>query len=354
MAMRAWVASTSMQRLPGLVLSVLVALAALSLHGLLPESLGVSIGAVLLAVVLGLLVGNLFPIAEGFSPGIRYSFGTLLRLAIVLLGASLSLQSIAAIGLKALSMVVLLMLLALGMAHFVGHLLGVPAKLATLLGVGVSVCGNTAISAAGPAIGASDRDLTVAIATNTLFGTLAVFLYPILGHACGFDDATFGTWAGSAVNDTSQVVATGFAYSETAGQVATTVKLTRNALMAFVIVGMTFVHRSEATRSLPFWTMLRKSVPMFVLGFLGLALLNSLGAIDWISARLHRPIGDDLHALAKFLTVVALAGVGLATKIATMRQTGLRPVLLGFVTTLAVSLCSLGLIQLLGPAQLGG
>lgn len=338
-----------MQRLPGLALSLLVALAALGLHRLLPERLGVSLGAVLLAVVLGLLAGNLLPLPAALTPGIRCAFGPVLRLAIVLLGASLSLQSVAATGLKALSMVVLLMVLALATAHLMGRLLGVPGKLATLLGVGAAVCGNTAIAATGPAIGASDRDITVAIATNTLFGTIAVFLYPILGHAFGFDDAVFGTWAGSAVNDTSQVVATGFAYSEAAGHVATTVKLTRNALMAFVIVGMTFAHRSEAARALPFWAMLRQSVPLFVLGFLALALLNSLGFIAWLGERAGRNVGADLQAAAKFLTVVALAGVGLATKFSMMRQTGMRPVLLGLATALTVSLSSLGLIRLLGP-----
>ena len=343
-----------MQRLPGLALAVLVALAALGLHELLPARLGVVVGAVLIAVLLGLLFGNLLQLPATLTLGVRYAFGPLLRLAIVLLGASLSLQAVAATGLKALSMVVLLMALALATAHAVGRLLGVPGKLATLLGVGAAVCGNTAISATGPAIGASDRDLSVAIATNTLFGTIAVFLYPILGRALGFDDAVFGTWAGSAVNDTSQVVATGFAYSEAAGHVATTVKLTRNALMVFVIVGMTFVHRNEAARQLPFWPMLRQSIPLFVLGFLALALLNTLGFVDWLGAQAHRDLGADLAAAAKFLTVVALAGVGLATKFALMRQTGLRPVLLGLVTALVVSLSSLALIQFLGPAQVGG
>jgi uncharacterized integral membrane protein (TIGR00698 family) len=339
-----------MQRLPGLALSLLVALAALGLHRLLPDAPAAAVGPVLLAVLLGLLVGNLLPQPAALTPGIHCAFGTLLRAAIVLLGASLSLQSIAATGLQALMMVVLLMALALAVAHVVGRLLGVPGKLATLLGVGAAVCGNTAISATGPVIGASDRDLSLAIATNTLFGTLAVFLYPIVGHALGFDDATFGTWAGSAVNDTSQVVATGFAYSEEAGRVATTVKLTRNALMVFVIVGMAFAYRSEATRHLPFWPMVRRSVPTFVLGFLAMALLNTLGGVAWLGERLHRPLAADLQAAAKFLTIVALAGVGLATKFAMLRQTGFRPVLLGLTTALAVSLGSLALIHLLGPA----
>ena len=339
-----------MQRLPGIVLALLVAIAALGVHRLLPAQIGAPLGPVLLAVLLGLLVGNLFPLSEIFAPGLRFAFGALLRCAIVLLGATLSLQAVAAIGSKALLMVVLLMLFALGLAQLLGRLLGVPPKLATLLGVGTAVCGNTAISATAPAIGASDRDLTVAIATNTLFGTLAVFFYPLLGRALGFDEASFGTWAGSAVNDTSQVVATGFAYGETAGRIATTVKLTRNALMVFVIVGVSSAHRGEAVRGMPFWSMLRRSIPGFVFGFLALALLNSLGVLEWLSARMQRRIDADLHALAKFLTLVALAGVGLATRLSLLRQTGLRPVLLGLATAVAVSVGSLLLIRLFGPA----
>lgn len=339
-----------MKRLPGLALTLLVALCALGLHGLLPERIGAAVGAVLLAVLLGLLLGNLLPLPATFDAGIRFAFGPLLRLAIVLLGAALPLQAVAGIGAKALVLVVALMTAALAVAHALGRALGVPRELATLLGVGTAVCGNTAISAAAPVIGASDRDLTVAIATNTLFGTLAVFLYPILGRALGFDDATFGTWAGSAVNDTSQVVATGFAYGEEAGRIATTVKLTRNALMAFVIVAVAFLHRTGETRGLPFGAMLRRSVPGFVFGFLALSLARTLGALDWLGERVGRPLADDLPAAAKFLTVVALAGVGLATRIEAMRRTGPRPVILGLVTAAAVSAASLLLIRALGPA----
>lgn len=345
--MENWIA-----RIPGLSIALLVALLAQWFHALLPGSIGQSVGSVLIAVLLGLAVGNAVRLPSASASGIRFAFGPLLRLAIVLLGASLSLRAVASIGVKAVSMVVVLMLIALAVAQLLGRLLGISPKLASLLGVGTAVCGNTAISATAPVIGAEDKDISLAIATNTLFGTIAVFLYPILGRAFGFDDALFGTWAGSAVNDTSQVVATGFAYSETAGRVATTVKLTRNALMVFVIVGMSFAHRDPAARELPFWTMVRKSVPLFVLFFLGLSLANSLGWIGWLSETVGRPIGSDLKSVAKFLTVVALAGVGLATRLSTMRQTGFKPVIVGLVTAVTVSICSLLWIGWFGPARL--
>jgi len=336
--------------LPGLVLSVAVALVARFAHGFLPNSWGASVSPVLLAVLLGLVVGNAWTLPATTRHGIRFAFQSLLRLAIVLLGGSLSLALVLSIGAKALVMVIVLMSLALLVAHGLGRVLGVPGKLATLLGVGTAVCGNTAISATAPVIGAEDRDISLAIATNTLFGTIAVFAYPLLGHALGFSDAVFGSWAGTAVNDTSQVVATGFAFSERAGELATTVKLTRNALMAFVIVGMAFLYRGEGGQeSVGFWRQLKKSVPVFVLLFLSLSLLNTLGVVDWVGNAIGRPLAADLKTMAKFLTVVALAGVGLGTKLSTMRQTGLRPVILGLATALCVSLCSLALIQALGP-----
>jgi uncharacterized integral membrane protein (TIGR00698 family) len=341
--------------IPGLILALVVALAARQAHWLLPNSVASAISPVLLAVLLGLLLGNVRRLPASFESGIRFAYQSLLRWAIVLLGASLSLETVLSIGGRALMMVVVLMTLALVLAHLLGKALGIPGKLATLLGVGTAVCGNTAISATAPVIGAEERHLTLAIATNTLFGTIAVFVYPLLGRALGFDDATFGSWAGLAVNDTSQVVATGFAFSETAGHLATTVKLTRNALMAFVIVLMAVLYRSDGSgggQSVSFWRHLRRSIPLFVLGFLSLSAARTLGWIDALGDWIHRPLAEDLKTTAKFLTVVALAGVGLSTQISTMRQTGPRPVLLGLGVALCVSLASLALIAWFGP--LGG
>ena len=125
------------------------------------------------------------------------------------------------------------MALALTAAHLLGKLAGVPGRLATLIGVGTAVCGNSAIVATAPVIRALDEEVSFAVATNTLFGTAAVLLYPIIGRALHFSDHVFGTWAGTAVNDTSQVVAAGFAYSEAAGRLATAVKLNTKLESAF-------------------------------------------------------------------------------------------------------------------------
>jgi uncharacterized integral membrane protein (TIGR00698 family) len=339
------------QILPGLILVVLVGIAAHLVHGLLPRGVGTALGEVIFAVLLGIAAGNAFPLPASTAPGIRFAFQTLLRLAIVLLGAGFSFLSALAIGGKALGMVVALMLLALGVAHGLGRLAGVHDKLATLIGVGTAVCGNSAISATAPVIGASDEDMAFAIATNTLFGTLAVFAYPLLGHALGLSDAAFGTWAGTAVNDTSQVVATGFAFSEAAGRVATVVKLTLNALMGIVIVALGLIYgRRRDAPGVSFGARLRQSIPAFVVGFLAMAVLNTLGVFAWLSERTGGDVGAILQSGARWLILFALAGVGLGTRLAAMRRTGLRPFYVGLATAACTSVASYLLISLLGPA----
>lgn len=336
--------------IPGLVVVALVAAAAFLVHSLLAKPLQQIFGEVIFAVAIGLLVGNLLALPAATKAGISFGFGSLLRFAIVLLGARLSLGEVAKIGGQALGMIVFLMTLALLVAHGLGRLLGVPPRLASLIGVGTSVCGNTAISATGPVIGAKDEEISFAIATNTLLGTLAVFAYPILGHALGMDDASFGTWVGTAVNDTSQVVAASFAFSEPAGEVATTVKLTRNALMGAVIVLMGFLHGGAADGQQGFLVRLKQSLPPFVLAFLAMALLRTFGVLTAAGEFL----GFDLIAffgdVAKWAILGALAAVGLATRASTLKAAGPRPFYVGLATALCGALASLVLIYLFGPA----
>jgi uncharacterized integral membrane protein (TIGR00698 family) len=346
--------------LPGLALSILIALLARMIHQTLAPGVAAAVGEVILAVLLGLLIGNTIPLPPLLAPGIRFSFHAVLRVAIVLLGATFSVQQVAAIGGKAVVMIVVLMTVALLAAHALGRLARVPPRLATLIGVGTAVCGNSAIVATAPVIGAHDDEVSFAVATNTLFGTLAVFLYPILGHAMHLRDPAFGTWAGSAVNDTSQVVATGFAYSEGAGRVATAVKLTRNALMGAVIVLMGVLHRRSreaeegaARASAPratLWTRVKQSVPLFVVGLLIMAALQSAGVIRVLSERAGRDLTKDANFWARVLILVALAGVGLSTKIAAMRRAGLRPFYIGLAVAAATSAVSLLWIHTVGPA----
>ena len=341
--------------LPGLLLALVCAVAARLIHDVLPANVGALVGEVVVAVLLGLVIGNVIPLPTAVAPGIRFSFHTLLRVAIVILGAQFSFVQVVAIGGKAVVMIVILMTLALVVAHTLGRAARVPGRLATLIGVGTAVCGNTAITATAPVIHAEDEEVSFAIATNTLFGTAAVFVYPMLGHLLGMSSAAFGTWAGTAVNDTSQVVATGFAYGDAAGKVATAVKLTRNALMGpvIVVIGLIYARgargaRGEVTRGLG--GRLAQSIPLFVIGFLVVALLNTVGVFAWLGARLHRDIALDLQLISRFLILVALSGVGLSTRLSAMRRIGATPFLVGLATAATTAIASYFLILWLGPA----
>jgi len=326
--------------LPGLALAAAVAVAArLGSTALLP---GVS--EILLAVLLGIVVANAVPLRGGYAPGIRFAVQRVLRIGIVLLGARLSLDAVLAIGGSALGLVVVAMAIAFAVALAVGYALRLPRRLALLIGVGTAVCGNSAIVATAPVVKAEEREVSFAVATITLFGTLAVFAFPLIGRALGLSDEAFGVWAGVGVNDTSQVVAAGAAHSPVARDVATVVKLVRNALMAplIVLIAWWWQRSAEAAQG-SVGRGLRGAVPLFVLGFLAMALLRTVGVIQPATAAL-------LDEAAKALILVALAGVGLNTKVAQLRSIGPTPFVAGLATMSVLAAASLAAIVGLGIA----
>jgi len=309
---------------------------------LVSTSLIPGLSEILVAVLLGIVVANAVPLRGSCAPGIRLALQRLLRIGIVLLGARLSLDAIVAIGGSALGLVVVAMAVAFAVALTVGRALRLPRRLALLIGVGTAVCGNSAIVATAPVVKAEEREVSFAVATITLFGTLAVFLFPLIGRALGLSDEAFGVWAGVGVNDTSQVVAAGAAYSSPARDVATVVKLVRNALMAPLIVLIAWWwQRSAETGDVG--KGVRGAVPLFVLGFLAMALLRTVGVITPTVAAL-------LDEAAKALILVALAAVGLNTKVAQLRAIGPTPFFAGLATMTVLAAASLAAIIALGIA----
>lgn len=324
--------------LPGLLLVVVLAVLARASTLVLPKI----ISEVTIGIGLGLVVANLARPPVRFKAGIKFAMGTPLRLGIVLLGARLSFGDVLDTGVGAFLVIVACMAFALALVMALGRLLGLPPRLAALIAVGTAVCGNSAIAATAPVIEAEERDVSFAVATITLFGTLAVLIYPLIGHALGFSDSFFGHWAGVAVNDTSQVTATGFAYSAAAGETATIVKLTRNTLMGplVVVIGILYVRSGMAasTDRVQAASRLRwvKLVPLFVVGFIALAALNSLSLIP---AAALPPISEA----SKALILVALVAVGLNTDVSQLRAVGWRPLQAGFLAATLLSLFALGL-----------
>jgi uncharacterized integral membrane protein (TIGR00698 family) len=295
--------------------------------------------AILLGAIVAAVAGRrLAPL----DPGLRFAAQRVLRLGIVLLGARLSLAEIARIGLPATGVIVVTMAVSFIVVLAVARLVRVESRLALLIAVGSAVCGNTAIVATAPVIGARARDVAYAIATITLFGTVAVFLYPAVGRVAGIEEHAFGLWAGVAVHDTSQVVATSAAYAPEALDVATVVKLIRNALMAplLLVIAAVWAARAEgAVGSVRGGV--RRAVPLFVLGFLALAALRSIGLIDSGQAA-------TLDTVARAFVLVALAAVGMSIRFGELRETSWRPLAVGFCVAFGVGAASLLAITALG------
>lgn len=344
--------------LPGLLLVLIVAILARFLQSLIPgPTLNRAISEILIAVLIGLIIRNTLPLPANTQPGINFALHRILRLGIILLGLRLSLQDVAATGLSALVLVVVCILLALALAFGAGRLFKIPLRLATLIGVGTAICGNSAIVATAPIIDAKEDEVGFAVATITLFGLIAVIFYPIIGQAMLLTDRVFGMWSGTAVNDTSQVVATASAFSQAALNVATVVKLTRNTLMApvIVIIGLLYQRLGEHTKETKIT--LGKLVPWFVLGFLAMSLVRTLGvATGFFPQNVAQPGNLTMAAAAltwideasKFLILMALAGIGLGTNVASLRMIGLKPFVMGLCVAGVLAVFSLSVIMLAG------
>ena len=325
--------------MPGLILAILLALSCRLLIGVLPEPVAGVVGEPVLGLLVGLVLGQFFCGRGNLNAGLRFAYVRLLPLAIVLLGARFSFQRIAAMGAGVLVLIVSLIVLAIGLTVLLSRIGRISPKLGLLIGLGTAICGNTAITVSAPVMGARDEEITFAIATNTLFGTIAVVAYPILGHWLGLTEPFFGLWSGTAVNDTSQVIAVGFSFGEQAGELATMVKLTRNALMGVVVLVLGWVFASQG-KSMGFTQKLRSAVPGFLIGFLFMALLQTFGLVDQLGTWLGRPLVADLMIIAKFLILIALIGIGWNTRLNKIKELGLKPMLIGLTAAAMVSLTS--------------
>ncbi len=344
----------------GLNLVLGVALLARFFHNAITDpTISRTISEILLAVILGLTIRNAIGVDPRFSAGIKFAIQRILRFGIILLGLRLSLQDVAATGLTALLLVAICITLALALAYGAGRLFKVPWRLAALIGVGTAICGNSAIVATAPVIEAKDEEVSFAVATITLFGLIAVIVFPLIGHFAGLTDRVFGLWAGTAVNDTSQVVAVGAAYSSVALNFATVVKLTRNTLMAPLIVLFGIVYQRGQNRQMSTKAAeasrldFSKLIPGFVIGFLLMSLVRTFGvALGFFPANLAQPgsLGaaagflKAMDEVAKFAILMALAGVGLNTDLSSLRKIGLKPLVIGTCVAIVLAAVSLALI----------
>ena len=267
----------------------------------------------------------------------KFTSKYILQLAVVLLGFDMNAASVLRVGQQSLLVIGLTLSAAFLTAFVVGRLLGVNKTLTTLIGVGTAICGGSAIAAASSAINADDQDVSYSISTIFLFNIVAVFLFPVLGHLLHMSDTGFGMWAGTAINDTSSVVAAGFSYSNAAGNFATVVKLTRSLMIIPVtlVLALVAARRQGGAQNFNF----ARVFPWFVLGFLAAAVLNGTG---WLAVG----TASGLAQAGKFLIIMALAAIGLNTSVQAFIKTGPRALILGAATWVVVMISSLA-VQLL-------
>lgn len=319
--------------IPGIVLMFVVGYAGKIVSGFVPHS-----EYVLFAIAIGMLVRNLVPLPKVFRPGIG-SYELWMKTGVALLGARLVLQEVFVIGTSGIILVIIEITVAILTATYLGRLFGLKEKLASLLGVGAGVCGVSAIISTTSAIEAEEDDAAYAIATILLFGAIMIFLYPAIGNLIGMTDSAFGYWTGLSIDNTAEAVATGFAYSEAAGNIATIVKLSRNALIGVVVLIMAlhYARKGITGEVKNKGAFLWQRLPKFLIGFLAFSLLATVGFINPAHSKL-------LNNASKWLFMLTFAGVGLSTDFKRMKS-GIKPFVVGFGVEAIVSIVTFTLVH---------
>ncbi len=326
---------------PGVMLSVGVALLACWLESLLPIHL---IGSAVIAMFIGMLLNYFLKDTKVLASGLKFTSKKILKFAIILLGLSLNITTILNVGKMSLTVMIFTLLTCFGGGYFIGKALGLNWKLSNLISAGTGICGGSAIAAIAPTIDADDNDVAYAMSATFLFDMAMIVLFPIMGRALGMTDQAFGIWAGTAVNDTSSVVATGYAFSEGAGDFATMVKLTRTLAIIPTVITFAFVQlrlkRKEALANsqngseLKANFSIKKIFPWFILGFLAMSIVASVFSIPVT-------VVSGTKTASKFLMVCALAAIGLNTSFASMKKAGIRPMIHGFIISALVVVVAL-------------
>jgi uncharacterized integral membrane protein (TIGR00698 family) len=339
--------------LPGAALAGLLAFAAVAASEWIGKAwLGFAQSPVppaLVAIGLGLAIRNVIGLPSAYDAGLRFCVQRVLRVGVALLGLRLSLAAVGGIGLVALPIVAACIATALALVSLVTRWLGLPARLGTLIAVGTAICGNSAIAATGPAIGARDDEVSYAVGCVTLFGLAALLVYPFASQwLFAGDPRLAGLFLGAAIHDTAQVAGAGMLAAQHYGDpavldTAAVTKLVRNAFMIVVVPGAAWWHhRGDSARvRVPRFT---QTVPLFVLGFLALALLRTLA--DLGGGAPQRLIDTGL-SLSTACLAVAMAAIGLGTDLRKLRGLGLRPLAVAFAAALTTGAVATGLIKLL-------
>lgn len=326
-------------KLPGIIMVAIIAFLAHFIGTEFPV-----IGGAVTAIILGILIKNLLKVPISFEKGIDYTMKKLLKLAIILLGFSLTLTQVLSVGASSLIIILISVISGLVLTYWIGKAFGLYGNTSMLIGIGASICGATAIATTAPILKAKEEELTYAINTIFAFNVIALIVYPYIGQLIDLSDNQFGIWAGTAIHDTSSVVAAGYAYSDEAGATAVVVKLVRTlmlipvSLLLAIFVSMKM--KKESNMGSKSDIKISKIFPYFILIFAGVAVLNSILSIPSVFTEVSTDV-------AKFLIVMVMVSVGLKTDIKKIIKVGIKPLLVGLIASALMGIISISLIYIL-------
>lgn len=328
------------EKIPGILVCLLIAVPAWLLGKQFPV-----VGGPVIAILAGMIIASFWTPKDSMNKGIKFTSKYILQTAVVLLGFGLDMGVILQTGKQSLPIIVCTISTSLIVAFVLMKLLKAPANTATLIGVGSSICGGSAIAATAPVIGADDDEVAQSISVIFFFNVLAAIIFPILGHTLGFDTTSgeaFGIFAGTAVNDTSSVTAAAATWDNMWGlgtatlDKAVTVKLTRTlAIIPITLVLAAWNARKADSKSEKF--SLKRAFPLFILLFVIASLITTAGSSLGVAASVFAP----LKSLSKFFIVMAMAAIGLGSNMVKLIKTGAKPLVLGASCWICITLMSL-------------
>lgn len=336
-----------MELLPGVVAAIIIAFVAKLIESLFPIHI---ISASVIALFIGMIL-NSFYYPDSLKAGLKFTSKKLLKFAIILLGASLSIGTILNVGKISLAVMFFTLVTCFGGGYIVGKMLGLNWKISNLISAGTGICGGSAIAAIAPVIEADDIEIAYAMSATFIFDMIMIIIFPLMGQWLGLSDMAYGLWAGTAVNDTSSVVAAGFAYSEAAGNFATMVKLTRTLSIVPTVLVFSFINmRLKAkemgcvdteNQSMTNRVNIFKLIPWFIVGFIAVAIVNSLGFIP-------QTVSSSAKELSKFLMIAALGAIGFNTNFKEMKKSGAAPMVHGFIISTLVIIVAIAVEWCMG------
>lgn len=323
----------------GIILTLALALVSIYISSLIPMHL---ISGGVFALLLGMCLNPIVEKHNLFKGGISFVSKKILRLSIILMGLTLSIWQVFEVGKYSLIVMTFTLISAFGGGYLLGKAFGMDWKLSGLISAGTGICGGSAIAAIAPTIDAEDTQIAYAISATFIFDVVMVILFPLMGRYFGMSDIGFGLWAGTAVNDTSSVVAAGYAFSDMAGQFAVIVKLTRTLSIIPVVLLFSFINeRLNAKQAQANGQAVHKRrkvdlkqiFPWFILLFLAMVAVKSSGIIS-------DNFSSNVSSISKLFMVMALAAIGLKTNFSQMSKSGFKPMIHGFIISALVVVVS--------------